>query len=368
VNRRTIRFAAGALGLVLGATLLGGCSDGTPPVTTCEPDQGIVPDCRFQNPEDLVPSPANRRILVSQYGDMAGQRPGSLVAYQPASGVIEPLFPAGGRIEPAEGWGEVDCTPPEPAYFAPHGIDIDQIVTGEHVLYVVNHGGREAVEMFEVQEDDSGLELIWRGCVMAPEDGYFNDLVVLRSGEFRVSQMFPRDANPIWMALRIWATGHTPGFVWHWSPANGFERLPGSDAQFANGVEKSADERFLFVNSYFGGEVIKVDTETGARVGAAAVPSPDNLAWSPTGELLVASHAASITDTLACQELTTGACGFRFRIVALDPDTLATRVLLDHEGPPMGAVTVALPFDDAVYLGTFAGDRIGKVDASILAR
>jgi hypothetical protein len=34
----------------------------------------------------------------------------------------------------------------------------------------------------------------------------------------------------------------------------------------------------------------------------------------------------------------------------------------------MGAATVALPFGDAVYLGTFAGDRIARVDASILAR
>ncbi len=45
---------------------------------------------------------------------------------------------------------------------------------------------------------------------------------------------------------------------------------------------------------------------------------------------------------------------------------MTPRVLLEHEGPPMGAATVALPFGDAIYLGTFAGDRIARVDAAIL--
>ena len=352
-----------SLALVL---LLSACG-GTPPITSCEPGNGITPDCRFQNPEDLVPSPAGGFILVSQYGDMAGGRPGSLVAYAPTTGAITPLFPRADRVRPTRGWGEVDCPAPQSEVFGPHGIDIEQLVTGEHVLYVVNHGGRESVEMFEVLEHDGVVEALWRGCVMAPPDGYFNDLVVLRSGEFRVSQMFPREANVLWTALRMQIGRHAPGFAYHWSPANGFERLPGSEAKFANGLEQSADERYLYVNSYFGDEVIKVDTETGTRVGSAQVASPDNLAWSPTGELLVASHHGGLGGTLACQDLERGNCGFRFQIVAVDPDTLETRVLMDQEGAPMGAATVALPFGDAVYLGTFAGDRIARVDASILA-
>lgn len=367
LGRALLGSALLASGALLATSALTGCG-GPPPITGCAAGDGITPDCRFRNPEDLVPSPDGREILVSQYGDLEGGRPGSLVAYAPDTGAspIRTLFPGAARVEPAEGWGEVDCTPPDPATFAPHGIDIQRIVTGEHALYVVNHGGREAVEMFEVQPGPDGTELVWRGCVMAPEDGYFNDLVVLESGEFRVSQMLPRSANATWAALRMLFTDYAPGYVYHWSPANGFERLPGSDAKFANGVEQSADARYLFVNSYLGNEVIKVDTETGERVGSVAVASPDNLSWSPTGELLAASHLGGLTGTLACADVETGSCGFRFQIVAIDPATLTSRVLLDHEGAPMGAATVALPFRDSVYLGTFAGDRIARVDASIL--
>jgi hypothetical protein len=346
------------------AVALSGCSGGSPAITSCEPAAGLTPDCRFSNPEDLVATPSGNAMIVSQYSDMAGSRAGSLVEFNPGTGAIKPLFPAAGTVSPIEGWGELDCPPPEPKRFAPHGIDQAQLITGEEVLYVVNHGGRESIEMFEIAA--SG-ELVWRGCVMAPEDGFFNDLVVLRSGEFRVTQMYPKSANALWSFLRMQFSDYAPGFVYHWSPAFGFERLSGSDAQFANGVAQTADERMLFVNSYLGNEVIKVDVETGKRVGSVPVESPDNLSWSPTGELLVASHLASVRDTLACGELETGNCGFAFRIVAIDPETLSQRTILEHAGPPMGAATVALPLGDGLYLGTFAGDRITRAPATLLS-
>jgi hypothetical protein len=361
--------SARVLAIGMAALLLAGCS-GAPAILDCEPAHGLIPDCRFQNPEDLAASPSGRFILVSQFGTMTGGRPGSLAALEPESGNIEILFPAADAPAPPadSGWGDAACPPPPVASFSPHGIDLERLDSGHDALYVVNHGGRESIEMFEVTEDGERVALVWRGCVLAPEHGFFNDLVVLRNGDFRVSQMFPRGTNVIWTALRMMVTGYAPGYVYHWSPADGFRKLAGTDAKFANGVEKSPDERHLFVASYFGHEILKVDTERGAVVGRASVKSPDNLTWSPTGELLAASHHASIADTLACQRLEQGSCGFGFQIVAVDPDTMATRVLLEHEGPPMGAATVALPFGDAVYLGTFAGDRIARAPASILER
>lgn len=345
---------------------LGGCSSETPPITGCEPAAGMTPDCRFANPEDLAPAPGGRFLLVSQFGAMDGSRPGSLVAYDPADGTIEQLFPAASPPSPADAeWGDPACPPP--AEFTPHGIDVEQRIDGRHALYAVNHGGRESIEMFEAAADDAGrVRLTWRGCVLAPEQGYFNDVVVLRDGGFWVSQMYPRDANALWTVLRMQLTGYEPGFVYRWTRDGGFQPIPGTETAFANGVEKSADERFLYMNSYFGDAVHKVDVERGRVVASASVASPDNVTWSADGELLVASHHAGLTDVLACQELAEGSCGFRFQIVAVDPETMTARVLLDHAGAPMGAATVALPFGDAVYLGTFAGDRITRVPAAML--
>jgi hypothetical protein len=357
--------ALAALTLLASLGLLAACG-GAPAITSCDPAAGITPDCRFQNPEDLATSPLGGFILISQMGGMAGERPGSLVSLAPASGEIRVLFPDPEAVQPTPGWGDAACQPP--TEFAPHGIDIERLDSGADALYAINHAGRESVEMFEVLEFAEQVQLIWRGCVEAPDHGYFNDLVVLENGDFWVSQMFPRDANVIWTALRMLATSYAPGYAYHWSPAAGFVRIPGTAAQFANGIEKSADERYVFLNNYFGDEVMKVDVVTGARVSSAAVPGPDNLTWSPTGELLVASHDASIAETMACQNIDEGNCGFGFKIIAIDTDTMQPRVLLDHEGPPIGAATVALPFDGEVYLGTFAGDRIARVSASILER
>jgi len=365
----TIRYGAGVGLLAALAGLAAGCS-GTPPITSCEAAAGIEPDCRFENPEDLVVSPGGSHLLVSQMGSMDGSHAGNLVAYQPQSGTIEPLFPTGPQtvLQRADGWGDPACPAPDPAVFAPHGIDIEALNDGRQALYVVNHGGRESVEMFEVADGDAGPALTWRGCVLGGEQDYFNDLVILGDGGFWISHMFPRNANVLWTVLRMELFGYEPGYAYEWQPDTGFTQMAGTEVQFANGVEKSADEQILYLNNYFGDEVIAVRAATGERVASVPAQSPDNLAWAGTGELLAASHLASVADVMGCQELEGGSCGFRFQVVAIDPADHAHRVILDQEGPPMGAATVAVPFAGHLYLGTFAGDRIARVDAAILER
>lgn len=350
------------------AILLSACG-GTAPITTCETAYGIEPDCRFQNPEDMVVSPGGEHLMISQMGDMEGTIPGNLVSYQPDSGEIELLFPRAGMepLEASPGWGDPSCPAPDLDAFSPHGIDIAELNNGRHALYAINHGARESVEMFEVAESDVGPALAWRGCVLADEQQFFNDLVILPDGGFWITHMYPRNANVLWTLVRVQLTGHTPGHAYEWQPDTGFSRIPGSKVGLGNGLERTADGR-LFLNDYLGGQVVVIDPVSGERLAEIPVPNPDNSIWAPTGELLVAGHDASIGDTLACQDLEAGSCGFRFAIVAIDPQSYETRTLLEHEGPPMGAATVALPFREHVYLGTFAGDRIARVSANILDR
>jgi hypothetical protein len=153
-------------------------------------------------------------------------------------------------------------------------------------------------------------------------------------------------------------TSYAPGLVYNWSADDGFVPIPGTQAKYANGIEKSADGRYVFVNSYFGEEVIKVDTNSGERVGSVSMPKPDNSAWTADGELLVAGHDAGFSELTTCLELTEGSCGFRFEIVAINTETMTSRTIITNTGAPMGAATVARPHGDFVYLGTFAGDRI----------
>lgn len=349
--------------------MLGLASCGAPLIESCVSTSDLQVDCRFSNPEDLAVSPNGEALLVSEYGSLARDRSGRLVAYRPrevgGDGAIVPLFPIEGSVEAVaalndpQRWGDPSCPRPTLSKFAPHGIDLERLDSGEWALYVVTHGERESIEMFEVLTEPS-LALQWRGCVEGPSGSNFNDVIVLRGGGFWVSQTFPRERNTVLAGLRMRYLGDTPGFVYRWDRASGFSAIPATEVAYANGIEKSDDERFVFINAYFGNKLVKVDVERGERVGEVAVEGPDNVTWSAEGELLVASHLASTPDLLGCLNVTRGNCGFGFRILAIDPQRLTSRLLIEHRGPPMGAVTVALPFRGRLYLGTFAGDRIAS--------
>ncbi len=343
--------------VALVALMLGACSSDVTPIVDCVAADGLEPDCRFQNPEDLARSPAGDWLVVSQFGAMDGSRPGSIAAYQPGSGRIEELYPVG-EMEDRRDWGERACEPPDARTFAPHGIDLEIRDDGEPMLLVVNHGGRESVEFFALEESAAGLGLAWRGCALGPPDAYFNDVVARRDGGFWVTHMMPKSSQ-VWAQLKG-LFGRDTGFVYGWSVAEGFRRVPGTDGAMPNGIEKSADERYLYVNNYLGSEVRKVDVGSGEIVARAEAANPDNSSWADDGRLLVASHTDSIGEFFACAELSAGACGFAFEILALDAESLEGFAWLSHRGAPMGAATVAVELGGDVYLGSFAGDRITR--------
>lgn len=106
----------------------------------------------------------------------------------------------------------------------------------------------------------------------------------------------------------------------------------------------------------------KYDLASGALVGRVAIVKPDNASWNPDGRLLVASHRASLMKISS----SLGGAGeqpslLHFVIVEVDPQTLEKRVILDREGEPMGAGTVAVQHGAYLYIGSYTGDRIIKV-------
>ena len=356
------------VGLAVSLLFLGACT--TPDVLDCRPANGLTPDCRFQNPEDFAVSPLGTALIISEMGlGSVESRGGRLVAYVPGAsggaGDIRPLWPrtstsptANATTTLASPIGDPSCPALGSAAFAPHGINARRLDDGRHVLYVINHGTRESIEMFEIIDDGVAVALESLGCVLGPADATTNDVVVLSDGGFRVSDSFRRSENTIVAGLRMRYGSYRPGFAWEWRPGKGYARISGSETAYANGIESSPDGRYLFLNGYFENAVIKIDTTTGQRVGEARVMGPDNITWSEDGRLLVASHHASTLDLIRCLGIERGNCGFRFQIVEIDPATMNTRVILEQEGPPIGAATVALPFKGRLYLGTFAGDRI----------
>jgi hypothetical protein len=355
-------MSRGTVSAVVCALSLLGC--GAPvPITSCEPIGIATPLCGFQNPEDLALLPGERHVLVSEYGE-SGERAGRISLLDLASNGHTSLFAGAQPVAPGP-WGAADCSGPPSKAFSPHGIHLAQRADGLLQLLVVNHGGRESVEMFEVMRDGERWQLAWRGCAMAPDD-MLNDVVALPKGGFLVTRFGPKSKLSALLTLsKAMLFGGDTGWVYEWSRERGFSELPGTRAAGSNGIELSADGEKIFLNLTLANEVRRIDRRTGTIEARASVQQPDNSTWRSDGRLLVASLRGKARDLVSCSGLERGSCPMPFAIVALDPVTMATETVYEGgPGTPSGAATVGLEAGGALLVGSYASDRIVRVEGT----
>jgi hypothetical protein len=356
------RWCLGLFLLVLGVS--SGCATSpthTGAILDCEPKGPARPICGFQNPEDMVALPGDEAILVSEYGAMDGKKPGRLTLFTLDSEERRVLF-RGGDADGAESlWGDPACPGPPDAAFSPHGIHLSERSDGARQLLVVQHGGRESVEFFEVDGAGTEFSLAWRGCVVAPDRTWLNSVAAVPGGGFVTTSMMDRLSSEEDLAAAF-TSGVATGYVVTWNSEQGYGRLPGSESAMPNGIEVSADGHFVFLNSSGAGEVQRIVRATGEVEAVARVSGLDNARWAPDGRLVVASVPGDGNEDFSiCMDLEVGGCPIEFQIVAIDPETMETEVLYRNGGPPMGGGTVGLVIGDELFVGSFAGDRILRV-------
>jgi hypothetical protein len=333
------------------------------PITDCEPKGNARPICIFTNPEDMVALPGNQAILIGEYGASAEEHSGGLVVFELDSDVRRTVYRGGKSKSAAEaGWGDPNCTSPPSTAFNSHGIDLVRRDDGRLQLLVVQHGGREAIEIFEVLDRGSEWRVEWRGCVPAPANASLNEVAALPNGDFYTTQMAPIDPP---LDLTKGMPTHVTGHAFAWSQADiAFRKIEGTEGSMPNGIVTSRDERFIYMNASAEGSLRKVEVATGRELGRVSVDTPDNLTWSPDGRLLTSSLKGDFDgeDFASCATITHGACGIPFKIVAVDPDSMAiVGTLYESDGAPMGAGTVGLQVGQELFIGSFKGDRILRV-------
>lgn len=322
----------------------------------CAAANGFTPLCGFQHPEDIEVLADGKLLVVSEYGNLVGSMTGRLTAVVPADGSRRTLYPVDGADGTAD-WGAADCPGAPGAQFDPHGIHHGPTSNGR--LYVVNHAGRESVEIFEVVDGDdaAAMKLNWRGCVIAPGGIWMNDVVGLPDGGFIASHMVQKgvSAESLYESER---RREDIGHVMRWSPGDGWRKVTNSDGALPNGVEISDDAATLYVNEYFGDRTFALDLASGKRLWTTPVDAPDNLAWGSDGQLLIASHHEDLKAVQACEH-EQPYCQLRFSIVAVDPANGNRLTVVEGGGaPPFGAATVAAEVGDTMYLGSYTGDRM----------
>jgi sugar lactone lactonase YvrE len=317
-----------------------------PPPPACQDTAEAQFVCGQQGPEDLVVVPGSQWVVASAYAGTGG-----IYLIRTSDRTSTVAYPGAGAKERFDAKTYKAC-PGAPdagtkAKFQTHGLYLLNGNNNVHRLFVVLHGGRESVEVFELDARPATPVLTWIGCAVAPDPIGLNSVRGLPDGGFIATNFLPRNSGPNgFTALRA---GALNGELWEWHTATGWQKLPGSEASGANGLELSEDGKTLYVAAW--------GTQSFFRLprGAAAAKreevklgfAVDNIRWARDGSILATGQGTGTTN-----------------IVKIDPKTLAvTEVLKRPDVPGYGAGTVAVEIGNKLWVGSFRGDRIAIFDA-----
>ena len=305
----------------------------------CAPVGQIRFICGTIGPEDLAVIPDSDWVLAS--GNQAG---GRIQLVSISSRMARPIFPspeAGERLDAAAYPtcpGPID--PQEGDDFRAHGLYLVPGDGGVHTLYVVHHGFRESIEVFEVDASGTSPMLTWIGCAVPPEGSVLNSVAALPGGGF--------------VTTATSLEGDVTSGVWEWHADSGWNLVPGTEDIRPNGVEVSADGEWLYVAGW--------QDERFNRLSRGRTPvesdavqlgfRPDNLRMAPDGRIWAAGHTDFQTPSEA------------FNVAWIDPQTLEFERILQHpviDG--FAASTAAMPIGGDIWLGTNRGEMIGYFPA-----
>ena len=355
-------------GLLLAAVALTSC--GADPVlptanTDCEPLADLEFICGLTSPEDVVAVPHTEFVVVSGYlegggihyvstADLSSQQ--MYPTEYPRLRHDEALYPqCPGPIDPAEG-----------DQFSAHGLNTREVEEGLYHLYVVHHGLRESIEVFEIDTRYQGAVSVspvpgfsWIGCVIAPEGITLNSVSPLPNGGFVATAPFVPDLADPQQGI---AQGAVSGMVYEWTPADGWTAVPGSESPGPNGIEASPDGEWLYVNLWSAGQVLRLSRgrEPLEMQTVDLGFFPDNIRWQEDGSLLTAGHSAPtlarILECLQmlCEDVSTN-------VARVDPNTLAVEQLVDiPANEHFFTSTAALQVDNEIWIGSMRGDRVAR--------
>ncbi|HJU16604.1 MAG TPA: hypothetical protein VJ770_09035 [Stellaceae bacterium] len=346
-----------ALGLfIAAAAALGG---GRPAAAApCSPAGGLDFICGPRNSEDLIQVPGTRWVIGSDLAG-GGVAAGKLHLIDSRDKTWKPLFPVGTpRLNPDKATYGACPGAPDLGKFSAHGLNLRAGNGGADTLYVVNHGGREAIEIFALDAKGAEPTVTWIGCAVMPPHTWPNAVAPLPDGGFAVTDMFdPQDPK----APEEMNAGKTTGAVYEWHPQSGFKRVPGSELSGDNGIAVSRDGKWIYVAAWGNKAVVRLSRGAGPvkrdilPVGFLA----DNLRWAPDGTLIVAGQAVPAKEVFSCFESAKPRCTQPWRILRWDTEAMKLQTVKSGRGDPeFGGATTGLEIGNEMFVGTFRGDRI----------
>ena len=318
------------------------------PSSDCRNEQGLTYLCGFIVPEDVVNVGSTGLVLASGH-----RAPGHMYLIDPAAGTrSELIHGAAFRLQ-----HDTNAYPDCPGAlnleaFDVHGISLAETSPRRFSIYTTSHGEREAIEIYDLDLRGTAPILTWKGCVLLQQDGYFNAVAQFADGGFVATRM--RDANARNDELE---PGSITGRVFEWRPGSQLRPLAGTELSLPNGIDVSADERFVFVAATLTQELVRFDlraTPIGKRTVSLPM-RPDNVHWDGNGKLLIAGP--NPVDPAVCDGRS---CASGWTVVEVDPETLVvSRLGGADRSAAMQRASAAIRVGNEIWVGSNQ-DRIAR--------
>jgi sugar lactone lactonase YvrE len=319
----------------------------------CRPADGLAFICGLHHPEDLVLVLGSKWIIAGslslKQGFGAG---GGLYLIDSEARIASKLIPefSAAAIDPHYN----RCPgPPDARLFGAHGLAISPLHGSKYRLYAINHGGREAVEVFDI-DMKGGRTPIWRGCVEFPSNFFLNSVAPTSDGGLVVTNLLDRSDGD---RRRKMVTAGNTGAVYRWRPGETPQLVAGSELTGDNGIAVSADGA-IYVAAWGGKAIVRLTWHNGV-LEKKVIPLdflPDNLHWAPDGTLLIAGQRRDMERLFeAC---TPEPCRIAWVVARLDPRAMTVRELKSGDGQSFTEATTALQVGHQIWLGSADDDRI----------
>lgn len=297
----------------------------------CEPDNDPKFVCGMINPEDLYQVPdTNWVIATGRISDFAGP----VYAVNMESHRVEEVFPHNVGMPRFDEQTYQECPGPI-LVFQPHGITIREGANDNHTLYIVGHGPREAIEVFNLDVSTSMPILNWIGCIPAPEGTRrINSITALPGGYLGATNF-----------------DTAGGELWEWHSSTNWIEVAGSSMQGPNGLVSSPDGEWFYVGGWSDRSLVRLSRGK-EPVQIDYIPvgfNVDNVRWGNDGRVIAAGHITRCLDNNPCNLSAA-------RVAKVHTSTFEVEQLVDYKGNDFFSVgTVAIDADDEIWIGGIYG-------------
>lgn len=318
----------------------------------CAPAGDIQFVCHQQGPEDVIVVPGSQWVVSSAYEGTGGV---NLIKVSDRTSIV--AYPSSTAKSRFDSKAFAGCPgPPDTAKgkFLTHGLSLQTGKNSVHRLLVVAHGGRESIEVFELDARPATPVLTWIGCAVAPDPIGLNSVRWLADGGFIATNFLARNIDADRRAKML--AGEKNGELWEWHAAGGWKKMAGSEASGANGIEISADGKWLYVAAWGSQTFFRMPRDGQASSKREEISlgfRVDNIHWARDGSLLAGGQGGATPQTQTID------------VVKINPKTLAvTTVLHRPNTEAFGGGTVAAEIGKDLWIGSFRGDRIAIIPAA----